>query len=449
VPIGRRLSILLLALSVVAAPAVVLRLFCAGSSCDAGNADASPSIPFCSLPSELRRAIVSGFHDGHSPDVMGSTFGVGSVWTSVDGNVRVAWPGSSRTDGTIELPDMRVPIAFFGLGVARRRLPRAIGLDAIAPTLEAVAGLRRPHPEVRTGDAIDAVIEEGSEAPPLLVLIAWKGIGSRELEAEPDAWPFLRGVMRRGTGTLEAVAGSLPLDPAATLTTIGTGALPSTHGITGTVLRDDDGIVRAAWSTRGSGSVVATLADDLDRESDERAEVAAVVTSPADRGIIGDGWYLDARDRDSVIVARPGRAASRVRALLGSSGLGSDAETDLLGVVLEDEVAHADRETARIARTIREIEPHATLVVAGTGSTHEARGEDAEAIAAAVEATLDAPAVEGTTADGFFLDQGVAVERSITAQEVADILRDERSAAGAPLFDDVYPSFAVAFARYC
>ena len=135
------------------------------------------------------------------------------------------------------------------LGRASGSLPPGVGLDAIAPTLERITGLRRPHPEVRTGEAIDGVAAAGET--PLVVLIAWKGVGSRDLEARPGAWPFVRRAMAQGVGTLEAVTGSLPMDPAATLTTIGTGSLPSTHGITGTLLREDDGELSSAWSAPG------------------------------------------------------------------------------------------------------------------------------------------------------------------------------------------------------
>ena len=46
-------------------------------------------------------------------------------------------------------------------------------------------------------------------------------------------------------------------------------------------------------------------------------------------------------------------------------------------------------------------------------------------------------------------DRAVLVDRSLTAQHVADALRAERGAGDVPLFADVYPSFAVAFSRYC
>ena len=93
--------------------------------------------------------------------------------------------------------------------------------------------------------------------------------------------------------------------------------------------------------------------------------------------------------------------------------------------------------------------PEATFVIAGTGSLAAPNALDASDLAADVDASVGAPVVEATAADGLFLDRGVLVDRSLTAQQVADALRAERGPGGGPLFADVYPSFAVAFSRYC
>ena len=455
-PIGRRLRTLLLVLALIGAPAVALRVLCVGHSCDASEAAAQDAVPFCPLPAELRREIAAGFREGRSPDVMASTIGASALWTRVQDDVHAPWPGAARIGGDLELPDTRVPIALFGVGVRRRApLPDGVGLDAIAPTLEAVTGIRRDHPDVRTGTAVENVASEGVDAPPLVVMIAWKGVGTPDLEARPDAWPFLRRAIRDGAGTLEAVTGSLPLDPAATLTTIGTGALPSSHGITGTLVRDDDGHVQRAWSTREAGSVIATFADDIDRDTAQRSVVTGVLTDPADRGLIGDGWYLDGSDRDTV--AQIGRGPDRVHstparlaaAMVATEGLGRDRVTDLLALVLDGTVDEVDTASADVVGTIRELVPDTTFAVAGTGSLRGVHRAGSARLATAIDAALQAPVVEGTSAGGFFLDGEVLVERSLSAQRVADTLRREGTSDAAPMFGDVYPSFAVAFSRYC
>ena len=84
--------------------------------------------------------------------------------------------------------------------------------------------------------------------PRLILLIAWKGAGADELRDRPRAWPYLASLMRDGAGTLDGRTGSLPLDPAATETTIGTGGLPSQHGITGSYVRNTGGQVVPAYA---------------------------------------------------------------------------------------------------------------------------------------------------------------------------------------------------------
>jgi hypothetical protein len=282
------------------------------------------------------------------------------------------------------------------------------------------------------------------------VIIAWKGLGTTDLERHPAAWPFLDRALRTGSGTLEGTTGSVPLDPAATLTTIGTGGRPSSHGITGTVVREDDGEVAVAWSAPGSGSVIATLADDLDHDSGGRARVAAIVSNPADRGIVGNGWYLDAADDDTMVrLDDPGRAATVARSITTSEELGSDRETDVLAIVLDGGVDRVDTATARVVSTVRSLVPHATFVVTATGTLGAGEGEDAPGLADDVEAALGAPVVAEVAADGLFLDRDVLVDRSLTGQQVADSMGALVDDAGRALFDDVYPSFAVAFSRYC
>ena len=451
VPTGRRLSMLVLALALVGAPALVLRVLCVGSACDSGEALAGTAVPFCGLPLELRREIASGFRERRSPDVMAATAALNLVSTGLPTNVRVPWPGAVGTGDTAGVPDTRVPMAFFGDGIDPGTIPNGTALDSIAPTLEAMTGLRREHLDVRTGEAIAGLAAAKGNEIPLVVVIAWKGVGTPDLERDPGAWPFLRSTFRTGAGSLEAVTGSVPLDPSATLTTLGTGALPSSHGITGTLLREDDGDVSQAWSTQDAGSVVSTFADDLDHVTSERARIAAILTSPSDRGIIGNGWYLDASNDDRVAWAGDGprHLALRARRMVTSEDLGADEVTDVLGVVLGGRIARVDAATADVVVAIRRLVPDATFVVAGTGSTRDPGPIDAADLGSGVDASIGADVVRGVAADGLFLDRAVLIERSITSERVADTLRRERSFDGEPVFADVYPSFAVAFSRYC
>jgi hypothetical protein len=432
---GRRLAILALALALIGAPAVVLRALCAGESCDEAGA-AAARVPFCPLPADVRDLIVAGFRDGRSPDVL-ATSAEGSAVVRAQAGARVAWPSSS-------LPDLRVPIVFAGTGIGAGMVPDDTGLDAIAPTLEPVAGIHRPHPDVRSGSAIPQL--QTTAGSHLIVLIAWKSIGTAELEADGGGWPALRRLRAEGAGTLDGSAGSLPLDPAATLTTIGTGALPTDHGIVGATIRDERGRVVRAWSGAAPPSIVATFAEDLDEATGQAARIALVARRATDRGLVGGDWYLGA-DRDDRLIG-PGDAARAVGRLL-DEGYGADATPDLVGVALEGSVASQDAQTAAIVDRLRASGVPATLVIAGTGSRAPAATVAAATVAARVDAALGANVVASPGSDGLFLDRQAMVAANVTTDDVSTALRSLDAPDGSPLFADAFPAFAVSFSRYC
>jgi hypothetical protein len=442
VPTGRRLATLLVVLALVALPALALRVFCTGKSCESSEATASVTVPFCPLPEPLRSAIAAGFREDRSPDALGVATAEGpGVETSVGGDVETPWPSIGALAST------RVPIAFFGGGFTGSAPPDGTGLDQIAPTLAVAIGYRPPHPEVRSGTPAQGVAEAGGvrTQSSLVVEIVWKAVGSPELEARPLAWPYLRSLIGQ-SGTLEATTGSLPLDPAATLTTIGTGGLPSQHGITGTVLRGDGGTIARAWAPGAPTSVIATLADDLDESLDQAAHVGAVLGDASDRGLIGDGWYLDERDRDDVTISR--RPTIDVARFL-DDGYGSDGNPGVIGVVLEGSIPAMDRTTEQLVDLVRGRVPLASFAVAATGSAATPGGMSAAAVVTQVEDSLGASVVAAQGSGGLFIDRDISSQRSITADTVATAMGAARGYDGAVLFTDTFPSFAVSFARYC
>ena len=121
----------------------------------------------------------------------------------------------------------------------------------------------------------------------------------------------------------------------------------------------------------------------------------------------------------------------------------------MIGVVVRGDVDAMDRTTRQIVRSVRAQVPSTAFVVTSTGSLRGARGEDAAAIAQRVDASLGSQVIAASAADGLFLDRAVATQASITAAGVSDAMEAERTPAGAPLFAGTFPSFAVAFARYC
>jgi hypothetical protein len=438
---ARRLIVLLAALVAIGMPAVLLQVLCVGSSCDAEISE-PPRAPFCPLPETIKELIANGYREGRSADVLGVTDGT-TVWSQA-GGVRVPWPssGSARTT---------VPVVFYGAGVRTdAAVPRGVTLDRIAPTVARALGFERPFPEVRSGAPVDGLTYASPDPPRLVLLIAWKGVGTAELLALGEDWPFLSSLLRDGAGTVDAETGSLPVDPAAMLTTIGTGGLPSQHGITGSLVRNDEGEVVPAFSRGAPVQVIATLADDLEA-ADRRTLVGLVGTDPSDRGLVGGGWYPD-QDPVDRIIGDSGAAPLAVRTLLGV-GFGADEVPDLLGVVMDGPVGALDRRTRTIVRaTERATDGSALVVLAGTGSPAADRHAlPAAELVARVEAEV--PGAEAVVAadvpGGLFLDQDALTRAGITGQVVADALLRVSTPEGERMFADAFQGFAVSFARYC
>ncbi len=405
-------------------------------------------VPFCPLPSWLRADLVAGYRAGRSPDVLTVTRRP-SLWGGTDaGRTAAPWPTAAR----VARGETAVPIVFWGTGVGHgAAVPAGTELDQIAPTLSRILSFRRPHPDVRAGTAV-AGVADGAR-PRLVLEVAWKGVGSGDLRRASGAWPFLRSLRSRGAGTMSGDTGSLPLDPAATLTTIGTGGLPSQHGITGTLVRNDAGRIVRAWGPGAPFSVIATLPDDLDQAMHQRPRIGLVAADPADRGIIGGNWYIG-HDRDDEVVASGDGAASAAELLL-SSGYGRDAVPDVLAVVLDGSAASMDRRTeAVVAAAERASRGSVAVVVAGTGTS--IRSSDANRVAVTnvvsqIEAGVpgDENVVAGVVPGGLFLDQQVLTDQGITGNSVVGASLAASGPSDAPLLEDAFQGFAVSFARYC
>ncbi|HWO69650.1 MAG TPA: hypothetical protein VNP94_02700 [Actinomycetota bacterium] len=445
----RRQAALVLAMLVIGLPAGIFRLTCVANTCAAVRSDDPGAVPFCSLPGELRRRIAAGFREGRSPDVLAVTdrsvvVGGAGPWSSTG---MPLWPALSPG------PDTRVPVVFAGTGVRPdAEVPDGTTLDRIAPTVSEVLRFRRPFPDVRSGVPVPGLA--GGGVPRLILEVAWRGIGTADLEAAPGDWPFLRSLLDDGAGTLGGEAGSLPVDPAATLTTIGTGGLPSEHGITGTLLRNDRGHLVRAWGPGAPLSIIATLPEDLDEALGQRPLVGLVATDPADRGIVGGRWYVE-HDRDvSRIAADTASRLATVEQVL-ARGFGRDGVPDILAVVSEGPVRALDGELRRIVGAAERASGGSLLVVvAGTGTMRLPDGAAAVPAPRLVERLneiigLGGRVVNAATPGGLFLDQDVLTRAGVTGGVAQEALLEVEGPDGAPLVADAFQAFAVSFARYC
>jgi len=429
---GRRLAVLVVAMALVGAPAIALRAFCVGKSCAQEEEVAAP-VPFCPLPTDLRAQIEAGYRQGRSPDVMAAAQGGGLA-----SDAGVPWPSdpySSRLNS--------VPIVFFGHGVSPGRLPDGTGVDRIAPTIADLIGFDRSHPEVRSGTALRNAVVAGAGSP-LVVEIVWQGVGATLFSHLGTPWSTtFRG---HEAWTMNGTTGSLPVDPAAVLTTIGTGGLPSQHGITGTLIRDSRGDAVPAWSAEAPTSIIATLPDDWDHATAQRSRIGLVASDEVDRGLIGGTWYID-HDRDDLVIGS--RDPVSAVAHLIATGYGTDDTTDILGVVLNGTTDHMDRQTGTIVAAVQQLVPDTTFVLTTTGSANGSLDTNPPDVASSVDRALGAQVVSATVPGGVFLDQQVMAAKDITSDDVVGAMDALKSSFGSPLFADAYPGFAVSFSRYC
>jgi hypothetical protein len=156
----------------------------------------------------------------------------------------------------------RVPIVIWsGDALTPSDHTERVTLADIAPTLASMIGFDGYH----AADGRPLPGTPTSPQPPrLVVTFVIDGGGWNVLEQWPDAWPNMKRLMRGGVVHRNAIMGSSPAVTACAHATIGTGAFPRTHGITGHNIRDGRA-VRKAYGDAGSADpsdiLVPTLAD--------------------------------------------------------------------------------------------------------------------------------------------------------------------------------------------
>lgn len=444
-----RTGAFLLVAALVGVPAGVMRVMCVGGSCE--RASASSETPYCSLPSEIRTLIRRGFYDGRSPDLLAVTEGetvVGGSAFNLESS-QPTWP-SVALDA-----EGRVPIVFWGQGVRGGEIGAAAGLEDIAPTVADIIGLKRPHPEVRSGRALEDL--PGGQRPRLVVQVVWKGVETQQLLARPSSWPTLRRLLADGSGTTRGSVGSLPLDPAAALTTIGTGGLPYQHGMTGALVRNEKGRVVPAWGSSSPTNVIATLGDDLDERLRQEPLIGLVGTNVMDRGLVGGDWYPGS-DQDPVDLlhrtATTREQTSAALRMLRRDPFGKDATPDLLAVALSGSVSTLDANLSRLITAAEEVAGRsAAVVVTATGDSGPSTGRSIAA--SRLERSINeglpmkGDVVEATGIGGLFVDQRELARARMSEDRVLRPLLTAEGPQGARLMADAFPAIAVSLSRFC
>jgi hypothetical protein len=198
----------------------------------------------------------------------------------------------------------RIPLVVHGAGVAPSDSEERVSLADVAPTIAEIIGFEDFLDLGREGRPLPG-ISRPADRPEIVVTFVIDGGGWNVLEEFPDAWPNLKRLMWEGATFRDAIHGSFPAVTASAHATIGTGAFPRTHGITGHNLRDGTK-VRKAYGELGHAEpgdiLVPTLADLWSDATDNRAWVGELGYQIWHLGMLGRGGRSRRADERPVAI---------------------------------------------------------------------------------------------------------------------------------------------------
>jgi hypothetical protein len=199
----------------------------------------------------------------------------------------------------------RVPIVLHAPGIVRGydTYEDRVTLADLAPTTARLMGFDFPAP-----DGVPLPGAPEPESPPkVIVTLVIDGGGWNVLQEWSDRWPNLRKLMA-SEGTLvfsNAVMGSFPSVTACAHATIGTGAYPWKHGISGHNVRVGRNVVKA-YGEPGRADPAAflkapTLAEAWSDETDDGAWIGEIGYQVWHLGMIGRGGTMPLGDKPVAI----------------------------------------------------------------------------------------------------------------------------------------------------
>lgn len=198
-----------------------------------------------------------------------------------------------------------VPLVFYGPGFIRPvgpvSLEREVSLADIAPTLGELIGFDFPTPDGRVLDEILVPEEQRTQPPKVVVTVVWDGGGTNVLEAWPDFWPELEGLMNKGASLEGATVGSSPSVTPPIHTTIGTGVMPSRHGIVAIFQRNNGRNVNSFGGKDADLVEVPMLGDAYDLAVGNQAEIGMLAYKSWHLGMLSHGSRWPGGDEDMAV----------------------------------------------------------------------------------------------------------------------------------------------------
>jgi predicted AlkP superfamily pyrophosphatase or phosphodiesterase len=257
------------------------------------------------LGSEYMELVRRAFHPDRSGDIqLLLAPGNSANYEAESLQLRPRDPNTSHASVWMYLE--RVPLVVYAPGiVAPSDSEERVTLADIAPT---IADLIRfdGWPVDRDGRPLTVTPTQTGDVrptPKVVVTFVIDGGGWNVLDLWSDAWPNLRRLMGEGANFRNAITGSFPAVTACSHATIGTGAFPRTHGITGHNIRTPQG-VRKAYGKAGvadpSDILVPTLADLYSESRDNRPWVGELGYQVWHLGMLGHGGRTRGPDEKPV-----------------------------------------------------------------------------------------------------------------------------------------------------
>jgi hypothetical protein len=197
----------------------------------------------------------------------------------------------------------RVPIVVYAPGIVEPsdNTDRVTLADLASTTAHLMGfdGFVAPEGTVLPG------IERPATPPKVVVTFVIDGGGWNVLQHWGDAWPNVKCLMREGAAYRNAIVGAFPAVTASAHATIGTGAFPRTHGITGHNIRYQGKPVKA-WGTPGKADpsflLAPTLADAWSEHTGDGAWIGEIGYQIWHIGMIGHGGYRPLGDKPVAVL---------------------------------------------------------------------------------------------------------------------------------------------------
>jgi arylsulfatase A-like enzyme len=186
----------------------------------------------------------------------------------------------------------RIPLVVYGPGVFEHSdSVDRVSLADLAPTTAELIGFR-DWPTGRPGEVLPGLRLTG-RTPKIVVTYVFDGGGWNVLRQWPDTWPTLKRLMTQGANYRNALTGTFPSITACAHATIGTGAFPRVHGVTGHNIRGGSYGSRKTYGEPGNADpsdiLVPTLADLYSASTGNAAWVGQIGYQVWHMGMIGFG----------------------------------------------------------------------------------------------------------------------------------------------------------------